>query len=320
MPWRLPRRHRRRARPLSDSSPSSTRGTASRTFPIEWQAHRESDLFPCRRLAGYPGGRARWTMLIRGRHRPGHQAVELMVDNAGHLWITDFGLARGSKRLGATVTGDVLGTLRYMSPEQASAERSMVDGRTDIYSLGVTLYELLTLRPALPVRIGRNCCGISRKTEPTAPQANPSHPTNWKRSCSRPWPRSRPSVTTRPASWPTTSAVPDRRTDPGRRPTLPTGPRKWSRRHRPLVWSASFTPRRHDGAVPLSALFSSPVSVGRLLGSVMKPSGSVRKCAARGDPAQTSQRGKCAVGMEGLAQRQVGASRSIPVPTVTCPW
>ena len=70
----------------------------------------------------------------------------LMLDAAGHLWITDFGLAMTQAETDLTMTGDVLGTLRYMSPEQAEGRSRAVDHHTDIYSLGVTLYELLTLR------------------------------------------------------------------------------------------------------------------------------------------------------------------------------
>jgi serine/threonine protein kinase len=75
--------------------------------------------------------------------------ANLLLDRRGSLWVTDFGLAQrpGDGRL--TLTGDVLGTLRYMSPEQALGRRALVDRRTDIYSLGVTLYELLTLQPAV---------------------------------------------------------------------------------------------------------------------------------------------------------------------------
>jgi serine/threonine protein kinase/tetratricopeptide (TPR) repeat protein len=74
--------------------------------------------------------------------------ANLLVDDTGKLWITDFGVARMEQDAGMTMTGDVLGTLRYMSPEQALAKRGIVDHRSDIYSLGITLYELLTLEPA----------------------------------------------------------------------------------------------------------------------------------------------------------------------------
>jgi serine/threonine protein kinase len=74
--------------------------------------------------------------------------ANLLVDDTGKLWITDFGLARMEQDAGMTMTGDLLGTLRYMSPEQALAKRIIVDHRSDIYSLGITLYELLTLQPA----------------------------------------------------------------------------------------------------------------------------------------------------------------------------
>jgi serine/threonine protein kinase/Tfp pilus assembly protein PilF len=78
--------------------------------------------------------------------------ANLMVDARGNLWITDFGLAHCQGAVELTMSGDLLGTLRYMSPEQALAQRVLVDQRTDIYSLGVTLYELLTLEPVFPGR------------------------------------------------------------------------------------------------------------------------------------------------------------------------
>ena len=66
----------------------------------------------------------------------------LLLDTAGVVWITDFGLAKGDDD-GLTQSGDFLGTIRYMAPERF---RGGGDGRADIYALGLTLYELLTLR------------------------------------------------------------------------------------------------------------------------------------------------------------------------------
>jgi tetratricopeptide (TPR) repeat protein/serine/threonine protein kinase len=75
----------------------------------------------------------------------------LMLDGRGNLWVADFGLAQVQhSEANLTLTGDLVGTLRYMSPEQALAKRVVLDHRTDIYSLGVTLYELLVLQPAFP--------------------------------------------------------------------------------------------------------------------------------------------------------------------------
>jgi tetratricopeptide (TPR) repeat protein len=68
----------------------------------------------------------------------------LCVD--GRLSINDFGLARMLEKPGMTMTGEFVGTPAYMSPEQITAGRVPLDHRTDIYSLGATLYELLTLQ------------------------------------------------------------------------------------------------------------------------------------------------------------------------------
>jgi serine/threonine protein kinase len=76
--------------------------------------------------------------------------ANLLVDVTGNLWVADFGLARLRSHAGLTLSGDTVGTLRYASPEQALAKRGLVDHRTDVYSLGSTLYEALTLRHAYP--------------------------------------------------------------------------------------------------------------------------------------------------------------------------
>ena len=77
--------------------------------------------------------------------------ANLLLDEHGDTWVADFGLAQIQGDAQLTVSGDLVGTLRYMSPEQALAKRVLVDHRTDIYSLGATLYELLTLKPVFTV-------------------------------------------------------------------------------------------------------------------------------------------------------------------------
>jgi WD40 repeat protein len=69
----------------------------------------------------------------------------LLLDLAGTVWVTDFGLAKADDQQNLTHTGDIIGTLRYMPPEAFDGK---ADARGDIYSLGLTLYELAALRPA----------------------------------------------------------------------------------------------------------------------------------------------------------------------------
>ena len=71
----------------------------------------------------------------------------LILADDGRIWLTDFGLAKRLDDVTLSVTGAILGTPRYMSPEQASAAKYPVDARTDIYSLGASLYELATGQP-----------------------------------------------------------------------------------------------------------------------------------------------------------------------------
>ncbi|HZL89320.1 MAG TPA: protein kinase [Pirellulaceae bacterium] len=72
----------------------------------------------------------------------------LLLDKENRLWLTDFGLARRLDDVTLSLTGALLGTPRYMSPEQAVASKKRVDHRTDLFSLGATLYELVTGKPA----------------------------------------------------------------------------------------------------------------------------------------------------------------------------
>jgi WD40 repeat protein/serine/threonine protein kinase/tetratricopeptide (TPR) repeat protein len=83
-------------------------------------------------------------------HRQGvqHRDIKpsnLLLDTRAAVWVTDFGLAKVDDQPNLTDTGDILGTLRYMPPEAFAGQ---TDARSDVYALGLTLYELLALRPA----------------------------------------------------------------------------------------------------------------------------------------------------------------------------
>jgi serine/threonine protein kinase len=95
--------------------------------------------------------------------------ANLLLDERGDLWVTDFGLARVQAGPTVTGTGDLVGTLRYMSPEQA-AGRPVIDPRSDVYGLGATLYELLTQQPAFPGNDAQRCLRQVLEEEPAPPR------------------------------------------------------------------------------------------------------------------------------------------------------
>ncbi len=91
----------------------------------------------------------------------------LLLDTEGVVWIADFGLAKGDDE-GLTQSGDILGTLRYMAPERFRGEG---DARADVYALGLTLYELLTLRPGFESSDRLRLIEQIKTEEPPRPRA-----------------------------------------------------------------------------------------------------------------------------------------------------
>ena len=99
----------------------------------------------------------------------------LLLDTQGTVWITDFGLAKAEGTDELTSRGDLLGTLRYMAPERFQGQ---ADPRSDVFSLGLTLYEMVTLRPAFDCRragaIDR--ADAPRRSAKAAPARSPHSP------------------------------------------------------------------------------------------------------------------------------------------------
>jgi serine/threonine protein kinase len=91
----------------------------------------------------------------------------LLLDAKGNIWITDFGLAKAEGDDELTHTGDFIGTLRYTAPERLEG---WSDRRSDIYSLGATLYELLTLQPFFPNKSRAELLRCIAEDPPVAPR------------------------------------------------------------------------------------------------------------------------------------------------------
>jgi eukaryotic-like serine/threonine-protein kinase len=166
--------------------------------------------------------------------------ANLMVDVRSNVWVTDFGLAQFHSSAGLTRTGDLLGTLRYMSPEQAAGQGAPLDPRTDVYSLGATLYELLTLEPLFAGDDPRRLLRQILDDEPRPPRSvDAAVPVELETIVLK-------AVGKDPAErYPTARTFAEdlrrfleHRPILARRPTLPARLQKWARRHPSVVVAA----------------------------------------------------------------------------------
>jgi eukaryotic-like serine/threonine-protein kinase len=199
----------------------------------------------CRRYFERVAGLGRQAALaLEHAHQAGivHRDVKpgnLLLDLRGQLWITDFGLAQVTGDVGLTITGEMLGTLRYASPEQVLARRGIVDHRSDVYSLGATLYELLTLRPPFD---GRDRNALIRQIADDEPASlrslEPAIPAELETivlKALRKEPADRYAMAQEMAD--DLQRFLDGRPILARRPTPLERLRAWSRRHPAMVWS-----------------------------------------------------------------------------------
>jgi WD40 repeat protein/serine/threonine protein kinase/tetratricopeptide (TPR) repeat protein len=110
-------------------------------------------------------------------HKVLHRDIKpsnLLMDLQGTVWVTDFGLAKAEGTGALTHTGDIVGTMRYMAPERF---RGDADARSDVYALGLTLYEMLTLEPAFAAEQRAQMIDTILHAEPPKPrQLDPQIP------------------------------------------------------------------------------------------------------------------------------------------------
>ena len=158
----------------------------------------------------------------------------LLLDTHGTVWVTDFGLAKADDQQNLTHTGDIVGTLRYMPPEAFDGQ---ADARGDVYRLGLTLYELLALRPAfdetdrhrLIKQVTTDGAGAAGQAQPAgAARPGDDRPQGDRHATRR-------TATRRPASWPRTcsGSSTTSRSGPGR--SAPRSGPGGGPRHNPVI-------------------------------------------------------------------------------------
>lgn len=199
-----------------------------------------------------PESAARWGLqaaeAVAHAHAHGviHRDIKpsnLIRDGDGRIWLTDFGLARRADDVALSLTGALLGTPRYMSPEQARASKDPIDHRTDIYSLGATLYELATGRPIFDATTAHEVLSQILHVEPRAPrQIAPALPRDFETiilKCLAKEPAQR---------YPTAQALVDDlrallegRAISARRASAPERVVRWARKHRRTTTVAAFS-------------------------------------------------------------------------------
>lgn len=110
----------------------------------------------------------------------------ILIQKDGRVQIVDFGLVRDESLGAITQTGELAGTPHYMSPEQAKLQRAKVDHRTDIYSLGVVLYEMATLKRPFEGKTSADVLSKIQTGEPRAPRSlNPTLPRDLQTICQK---------------------------------------------------------------------------------------------------------------------------------------